>query len=68
VGHEAGTGEMSKAEQCREKAKEKHLEELGIEGVTITETEVFTCRGCCVGLVANLLLPANFTHTSRQSK
>jgi hypothetical protein len=53
-------GEMGKAERCWEKAKEKHLEKLDIEGVTITEIEVFVHRGCCAGLVASLLLPANF--------
>jgi hypothetical protein len=57
---------MSKAEHCWEKAKEKRLEELGIEGLTITEIEVFACRRCCAGLVASLLLTANFAqHPTR---
>jgi hypothetical protein len=48
------------------KGEEKHLEEIGIEGVTITKIEVFACRGCCAGLVATLLLPANFAqHPAR---
>jgi len=51
---------MSKVDHCWEKAKEKHLEELGIERVKINEIEVFACRGCCAALVASLLLPANF--------
>jgi hypothetical protein len=57
---------MSKAKQCWEKPKEKHLEELGIEGPTITEIEVFAYRRCGAGLVASLLLPANFAqHPTR---
>jgi len=44
VGHETATGEMSKVQHCWKKEKEKHLEELGIEGVTITEIDVFTCH------------------------
>jgi hypothetical protein len=57
---------MSKAEHCWEEAKEIHLEELGIEGVTINEIEVFAYRGCCAGMVASLLLPANFAqHPAR---
>jgi hypothetical protein len=42
------------------------LEVLGIDEVTITETEVFACRSFCAGLFASLFLPTNFAqHPAR---